>query len=90
MVLTSSCIEVPFFTFFLKDMTMICPFNSLAILFILLLNLAHHVCPERGSNKFQGDFFIRSELKLLIKASVWVGWFYESLMSLVTSMYYLK
>lgn len=54
----------PIFYLLLKDMTVICPFNSLAILFILLLNLAHHVCPERGSNKFQGGFFIRSELKL--------------------------
>lgn len=43
---------------------MICPFNSLTILFTPLLNLAGRVYLEGGLSEFQTAFFIKSELTL--------------------------
>lgn len=59
--LTSSFTKVTFLMCFLMDMATICPFNSLTILFILLLNLANHVCLEGGSDLVQEAFVVRSE-----------------------------
>lgn len=40
-------------------MAVICPFDSLVILFTLLLNLANHICLDGGSAEFQDAFVIR-------------------------------
>ena len=68
---TSSFKKVAFLTFLLR--TTVCPFKPLVVLFTLWPNVTDHVCLEGGSVELQEAFGIRSELKLGIKAPVWLG-----------------
>lgn len=60
---------------------MICPFNSLTILFTPLLNLAGHVYLEGGLGEFQDSFLHQIRAETLNQNTCVAGWDYESLMS---------